>query len=899
MRALTFGLGLLTLFHTVTALAGEFEFYPAATYDQKIPTLTQIIGHDWGERITSHSEMLQYVRALASASPNIRVVNYGETWEGRKLIYLIVGSQENLARLGEIKAGMQKLADPRTISEAQASRLIEKLPSVAWLEYAVHGNEISSTEAALLTSYHLVAATADSVSLKVLENTIVIIDPLQNPDGRDRFVNYYRQNRSRWPDPRQQSAEHNEDWPGGRTNHYLFDMNRDWFALTQPETRGRVKAFLEWYPQVFVDLHEMGSNATYYFPPPADPHNPEMTQPQLKWLAKFGRNTARWFDEMQFDYFTGEIFDSFYPGYGEGWPMYQGSLGMTYEQASTRGLVVKRNDETTLTYEDAVQHHFIASMATLETAAHNRAGVLRYFYDYRRSAIADGKKQQVKAYILPVNRDVNRVNKLVSVLISQGIEVQQAGATFRVSRARDYYGSGATSRSFPAGTYVVSLAQPAKRLANTLMAPQTEINRKFIQEQLRRYKKRIPDQIYDLTAWSLPLLFGVEAYMAENAVAGNLSVIDQVDAAAGKVIGGRARLAYLLPWNSNSSARALAQLLREKVRVFTSDRAFSLNGTKFPNGSLIIKVKNNPETLQATISHVAEEQGVTFHATNSSWVDDGVNFGSGHVKFVKAPKVAMAYNIPTHPYSAGWARYLLEREYGYPVTIINTMQLGRFDLTDFNVLVLPNTARSFGSYAMLLGEGGARKLKTWVENGGTLITFGEATRWLTDGKVKLLATTREFKGGKPEKKKAKAQDSDGKPNKPAADFDLQTAIIPDDELPATTPGAMMRIVLDDEHWLASGYSGGANVLVSSRNIYTPLKLDKGRNVGVYAAKGKVRLSGFTYEAEEGQLANKAYLMHQRHGRGNVVAFAEDPNVRAFTDGLNLLFMNAVLLGPAH
>ncbi|MEE9171047.1 MAG: M14 family metallopeptidase, partial [bacterium] len=361
---------------TALSFAKNFDFYPNASYDPAIPTLKQVVGHSWGERITSHGEMERYLQALAEASGNVELVEYAKTWEGRALYYLIIASEKNMARLDEIKDGMQKLADPRKISSAEADDLIKSLPSIAWLAYGVHGNEISSTDAGLLTAYHLVASKNDTVAKSVLANTVVIIDPMENPDGRDRFVNYFRQTRGRWPNADQKAAEHNEDWPGGRTNHYLFDMNRDWFALTQPETRGRVKAYLEWYPQVFVDLHEMGSNSTYYFAPPADPLNPEMPPEQRKWLERFGRNNARWFDRMQFDYFTREVFDSFYPGYGEGWPMFQGSIGMTYEQASARGLVVKREDETTMHYRDTVQHHLISSLATAETAAAQHESLL-------------------------------------------------------------------------------------------------------------------------------------------------------------------------------------------------------------------------------------------------------------------------------------------------------------------------------------------------------------------------------------------------------------------------------------------------------------------------------------------------------------------------------------------
>lgn len=892
-----------------TAFAQEVEFYPGASYDPAIPTLKEVVGHAWGEQITSPHQVEQYLNALVKASPKARLVRYGQTWEGRALYYLIIASETNLARLEEIKAGMQKLADPRTTTQAEAERLIAWLPAITWLAYGIHGNEISSTDAALLTAYHLLAAQNDSLVQTVLAQSLVIIDPLQNPDGRERFIHYYQQTRGRWPDPDPQAAEHNETWPSGRLNHYLFDMNRDWFAQTQLESRGRVKAYLEWFPEVFVDLHEMGSDQTYYFAPPAPPINPEMTPAQHEWLRRYGQNNARWFDRMRFDYFTREIFDSFYPGYGEGWPMFHGSIGMTYEQASARGLVVRRSDETTMHYRDGVQHHFIASLSTAEMTAMNREALLRYFYDYRRSATREGEQSVVKEYIIAPGSDPQRAAKLVSILMAQGIEVRQATAPFTNAKVRDYVDNTLQAKQFPTGTYLISLAQPAKHLINTLLAKHTPIDESFVKEQLRRYQKRLSDQFYDITGWSLPLLYDVECYLAEEASRGPFTVLSQPPLVPGGVRGQKAQLAYVIPWGTNSAAKALAQLLLQGVRVYSADKAFTLSGTRFPAGSLIIKVKDNPEDLHDRLVKLAADVGVHIYPTDTSWVEEGVNFGSDEVQYLKKPKVAMAYYIPTSPLSVGWARYLLEQEYGYPVTTINTPQLRTANLTEYNVLILPNAFGAFGGYEQVLGEEGGKRLKEWVQNGGTLITIGEATRWLTEEKVGLLATTRELKGGKPEKPEAEpAPAAPSKPTQPAAEppkkeeakpFNVEEAIQPEKELPAPTPGAIMRVTLDTEHWLAFGYDGDANVLVESRHVFTPLKLDKGRNVGLYMSAEKVLLSGFTWEHVQQQIAGKAYLMYQPHGRGHVVAFAEDPNYRAFCDGLNLLFLNAIFFGPAH
>ncbi|MGH9836212.1 MAG: M14 family metallopeptidase [Blastocatellia bacterium] len=893
-----------------SALAQNFEFFPGAKYDPSIPTLKQIAGHDWGEKITMSHEAARYVQALEQAAgPRLKMVKYAETWEGRPLYVLAIGSAANIARIEEIKSGMQKLADPRRLSQNEANALINSAPSIVWLICGVHGNEISSVDAGLLTAYHLLAARNDELVETAMKNTIVLIDPMQNPDGRDRFINYFRQNVGRFPDADLQSAEHNEVWPSGRVNHYLFDMNRDWFAQTQPETRGRTKVYLEWFPQVVADLHEMGTNNTYYFAPPALPWNPNLTKTQLGWLAKFGRNNANWFDRFRFDYFTRENYDSFYPGYGEGWPLFHGSIGMTYEQASVRGLVAKREDETTMHYRDSIHHHFIASLSTIENTAKNRESLLRYFYDYRRTAIEDGKNDAVKEYIITPGNDPNRAARLAATLMMSGIEVKRADAAFSNPKTRDYGDGNLQARDFPAGSYIVSLAQPAKRLAKTLMDRHTEQDKEFLDEQRIRNRKRQFEEFYDVTAWSLPLLFDVPSYIAEQASDVRVTVLKELPKPLGQMRSGQAKLGYLIPWGTQSAASALADLFRQDVRVHSSDKAFKLNQTNFPAGTLIVKVKDNPNDLPERIVKLIAEHGVDVHSTDSAWVDEGPNFGSNNVRYLPRPRVAVAYNTPVSPNSVGWLRYLIEQRYGYPVTTIRTEQLRQFDLNKYNVLILPD-----GNYTPQLGDGAW--LRDWINKGGVLIGLAGATNWLSEERVNLLPTKREKRekaDAKSEEKKGADQpkdqpkDQEKSPVKEQPKEQAQTqikdpvekAIEPADENPSSTPGALLRVKVDRAHWLGFGYGETATVMMDSNRIFSLLKLDKGRNVAVYAPEERMLVSGFMFDDAKRQLPNKAYLMHVPTGRGHVIAFAEDPNYRAFMDGLNVMMLNAVFLGPGH
>ncbi|MCX6619884.1 MAG: M14 family zinc carboxypeptidase, partial [Acidobacteria bacterium] len=414
----------MRLFVTALALSvcSFAQMWPGAAYDPAIPTHHKLLGYEPGDRITSPSDIVRYAEALAAAAPGrVKLFDYGKSWEGRRLLYLAIGSEVNLRRLGEIKAGMARLADPRKTPESDARKLIASLPSIVWLSYGVHGNELSSPDAALFTAYHLLAARRDPVVSRILENTVVLIDPLQNPDGRARFLHSFEQAEGLEPDPYPLAAEHNEPWPSGRVNHYLFDLNRDWIAATQPEIRGQIRSLLEWFPLVYVDLHEMGRDATYFFAPEAVPFNPHLARDQVDDLALFGRNNAKWFDQFGFSYFTREIFDAFYPGYGASWPSYYGGIAMTYEQASARGLRMLRSDDSVLTFAETVRHHFVASISTCETAAANREKLLEHFYRYRRTAIEEGQQEPVREYILARAGDTSTVDKLADLLALHGV----------------------------------------------------------------------------------------------------------------------------------------------------------------------------------------------------------------------------------------------------------------------------------------------------------------------------------------------------------------------------------------------------------------------------------------------------------------------------------------------
>jgi len=869
----------------------DFEYWPDTNYDPAIPTVFDVLGYQPGERITWHRDAIRYFQALAEAAPDrVELVEYARSWQNRELIYAVISSAENSASLNDTKANMQTLADPRITDDASANRIIAEQPAVTWLSYGVHGNEISSTDASMLTAYHLLASRGDDRVDSILQNTIVVIDPMQNPDGRDRFIHNFVTAEGLLPDSDRLSAEHDEPWPGGRTNHYLFDMNRDWFIQTQPETQGRTKAMLEWYPVAYVDAHEMGSDGTYFFAPEAIPYNPHLAEAQRSSLQLFGRNNARYFDMFGFDYFTREVYDAFYPGYGASWPSYFGSIAMTYEQASSRGLVVRQYDGNDLHYRYAVRNHFVTSLATAETVAENREKFLQEFYEYRASAIAEGQNEDIRAYILPLQADQAAADKLAGLLSRQDIEVQRALSSFN-----------ACGESYQPGAYLIRTDQPSKRFIRTLLDSEVGMEEDFLAEQERRRARNLPDEIYDVTAWSLPLMMNVETDICGRIPGGDFELVGTDLVQPGSVMGGRAAVSYLVPWGSAPAVKFLARALREGLAVKSNDKAFTNVGNEYPAGTLILDIVDNPDSVHEVVNRLAVETGANVVAVSDSWVTEGPSFGSANVVRHNEPKVAMAWDAPTASYSAGNTRFVIERQFDFPVTAIRVDNLRSANLNRYQVLILP--LMNGAGYKSALGEAGIENLKTWVRQGGVIISLGNATRFLADPDVDLLSIRRERAVLEEEvadtENADKAEDVavDGQYLTSLGQYEAQTHAL--ENYPDAVAGVLVRADVDQEHWLSAGVAPVLNVLVRGSDVYTPVRLSDGFNVARFQGPDELLASGYIWDENRRQLAYKPFVVSESYGAGEVIAFTQDPTVRAYLDGLNVMLMNAIFRGAAH
>jgi len=860
-------------------------------YNNAIPTFNQVLGYDVGEKITSYPDMLRYFETLERAAPKqVKLFEYGRTWEGRKLIYAAIGNSDNIANLDDFADKMQKLSDPRITDNKAAQQLIDQLPSSVWLGYGVHGNEISSTDAAMMTAYHLLAAPTEPTNRKILKNTLVFIDPLQNPDGRSRFTSRYYATVGLEHSNDRLSAEHNEPWPSGRSNHYLFDMNRDWLAITQPETAGRIKAMNHYRPLVVIDLHEMGGDSSYYFSPAAQPFNPHMTKTQIDNMTAIGRNNGKHFDHYGFDYFTREVFDAFYPGYGDSWPTFYGASASTYEVSSSRGEVFKKKTGKTLTYKNTVQRHFIASISTAEGVADNHSKLLNDYYNYQKSAIKEGKNnKKSRVYILPNKRNIAGGHRLATLMAQHDVEVKQADKAFKLC-----------GKTYQAGAYLIDSAQPKGRFVKTTFSKQVDMAKDFIKEQERLRARKLEDEIYDVTGWSLPLMFDVDVDTCGKTVKVESHLIKKGDKLVGNVINPNATVAYIVPWGDMAAGRFLTAALQQNIIVKSADKAFVLeNEYKFSAGTLIIEKRSNDDELATKIAQIAKESGAQVQGVNSSWVTQGPSFGSSHTVTMTAPKIAMAWDEPVSSLSAGNTRFVIERQFNYPVTAIRINTLKKADLSNYHVLILPA-----GDYKETLGKRDADNIKQWVKRGGVLITLGSATKFAAEHDIALLDVKREraYKDNKeaklkPSKAGTKASMVDGLLIKDRAE--LVSISENEKDNPDYVAGVLANINVDQEHWLTAGVHEKLTAIALGNDIYTPIKLASGKNLAWFSDAENVLASGYLWEENKKQLAFKPYLIHQPMGEGMVIAFTQEPTTRAYLDGLNIMLMNTIFRAAAH
>lgn len=781
-------------------------------------------------------------RILAAASRRVKVDTVARSFEGREMLVITVTREANHARRAEIRKDALRIADPRGAAAGEIDAAIRRLPTVVWLAHSVHGGEASGVEAGLALLYQLAAGT-DADTRLALDSTVVLIDPNQNPDGRERHVHDYE----KYWSPRGLSdnpgAMNNAgSWPGPRTSHYYFD-------------------------------HEQGSSASFYFAPPREPDNQNNPKHLPKWFDIFAAAHGAAFDRHGWSYFRREGYDSFYPGYGEGWPMLTGSIGMLFESASSSGGAVRRSDGTIRTLHQAAWEHYTAEWNTVLTSARRRTELLRDYAAARANAITVHARGPMRGIVF--TRDAQgRADSLAARLVDNGIEVKTLSADVTMPATSFMRGASAAQR-LPAQSYVVDFAQPQGHLAKALLEPNADLDSAFVKFELELRRTGQRNRFYDITGWSLPYTYRVDAFTVGTMPAGLVAYAPETQALATTYEApARAQYAYAFAPGSEASTRLLAQLLTDSIRVWYAPYGFTSRGQAFPNGAFVVRVQPNRADVHDVVTKHARNIGVMVASIASAGVDTGTDLGSNSVVPIPRPRVALLGGAPVSGNPFGFAWYALDQRIGYASSIIDVNYVSGGDLTAFTTIIMPSVQA--GALDRLLGDTGRQRLVDWVRNGGVLITMEGASAWVAQERVGLVRT-------RVKRDSVRADSTGGAP------------------LPGGLAGVIARATVDSLSPLTAGLlQREIPVFATGGTVFTiPRDLRAGEALIRFAPAERVKLSGYYWPESAARIAGSPYLWTESAGRGRVIMFAQDPVYRDQQRGTLQLFANAVLLGGTY
>lgn len=808
----------------------------------------EYLGYKIGTRFTPHHKIVEYFNYVAANSKMVSLKQYGETNEHRPLIVAFIGTETNINQLENIRKNNLLLAKQGESSAAGS----KSTPAIVWLSYNVHGSEPTSSEAAMLTLFFLIDPNSNA-SKEWLKDLLVVIDPCENPDGRDRYVNWYNSVVGKIFDPLPISREHKEPWPGGRTNHYNFDLNRDWAWQTQMESRYRIALYNQWLPQVHIDLHEQSYNVPYFFPPAAEPYHDVITPWQREFQVYVGKNHAGYFDFNSWLYFTRERFDLFYPSYGDTYPIYNGAIGFTYEQAGIgAGLGITTAEGDTLTLVERVAHHFITSMSTVEVAAKHSNRLLNEFEKYFNDATS-GKIGEYKTYIMKYSpADAERINSLKELLDKIGIKYGESSGS---GKGINYFSKKEETFSISSNDLVISGVQPKAAMVKVLFEPET-----FLSDSAT----------YDITAWAMPYCYGINAFATKQAFTVKPTSKTKINNSISTHSYG-----YMFPLEGGKTTRAIAQLLKEGIRIRVAQLPFFTNGKQFNSGTVIIlKTGNNTfgNNLWNIVKRIADENNVTLYETKSGMVDKGADFGSGDVRAIKKPNIVLVAGEGTSSYAMGEVWSYFDNELNYPIHLVNANNVKQMNWSTIDVLIMAD-----GRYDFLNDKNTQEQLAAWIQAGGKIVALEGGARQLAKQPWSAI------------KQKEKKEDTLEK-------NDINPSIYKNrerDEISETTPGAIFKVWIDNTHPLMFGYPDFYYTLKSDDVLFDPIEPGEGWNVGVL--KSEKAISGFVGTKLKKSLNNGVLFAVQDLGRGNVVFLNDDVLFRQFWENGKLMFFNAVFL----
>ena len=809
---------------TLVLLVSLFKFSNA----QDLQSPDEFLGYPIGSEFTRHHQVINYFNYLSQNSPLATFSSYGQTNERRTLSYAVITSEENHSNLEDIRKNNLKQTG---ILEGDSSPEI----AIVWLSYNVHGNEASSAEASMVTAFELMTNQKS-----MLDNTVVVIDPTVNPDGRDRYVNWYNQVKSSPYTAYQDAIEHNEPWPGGRPNHYLFDLNRDWMWATQIETQQRLKIYNLWMPHVHVDFHEQGINSPYYFAPAAKPFHKTITDFQKEFQTQIGKNNAKAFDEKRWAYFTRERFDLFYPSYGDTYPTYNGAIGMTYEQAGNgqAGLGIHTDEGYELTLNDRIKHHVQSGLSTIKTSSENAKKLNSEFKTYFKNTV------DFDYYVLVGEK--SKLNTLTKLFDQHDYE-------YKFSKEEKLKGKP-----------IYSTAKISFDAVQALVVPANQPKSKMLKVLLEADPKLSTPLTYDITSWNLALAHGVQAYT----VSGNINTqpkenpYSQESVEAGTV-------GYIAKWKSMTDAKFLAELLQNKIKVRATTKPFKIENESYDRGSLILTKTNNRDShFDSLVMELAYKYHIKLAATQTSFSDSGTDFGSPDIKKINSQRIAVLRGDEVSSLSYGSIWHFFEQELNYPIISIDAQDLNKIDLKDYDILILPS-----GSYSKIFNKKKLSSLSDWIKNGGKLIAMSSA-----------LSTFEGKKGFGLEKVEV---EKDSTQNNLISYAERKKERTKDD-----ITGAIFNIKVDNTHPLAFGYTDSYATLKTSSAAYK--YLNKGFNVA-YIEDTPERLSGFAGEKALEKISKSLVFGEQRLGRGSIIYMVDDVLFRSFWENGKLFFVNALFM----
>ncbi|WP_367345011.1 M14 family zinc carboxypeptidase [Stenotrophomonas bentonitica] len=826
------------------AFAQSAYFFPkAGDFDPAIPTPQQFLGYEIGSRYTRHDQLVAYFDELAKHSDKIKVERIGSSYEGRPLLIATVTSAQNQQQLETLRRQHVTLADP-----AQPLSAAGNSPVVVWLGYSVHGNETSSGEAALLTAYYLVASRSAETA-QWLDRAVVLFDPAQNPDGRDRAASWHNAYASSPASSDPADKEHVEPFPQGRTNHYFTDLNRDWLALTQQDTRPKIAYFHQWYPNVQIDFHEMGKDSTYYFEPsPASMHSPLLPASSYEWNKTLAKYHAQSLDALGSLYYTGENFDNFSPVYGSTYPDFHGAVGVTVEQASSRGRV-QESVNGLLTFPFTIRNQVATGLGTVRGAVTEREGLLKLQKEFFQSALKQANQQPVKAFVFGDAKDPGLTRRLLDLLLQHQITVQALGSAVTVDG----------QRFEPGSAYVVPTAQPQFRLVHSIFAETPPIK---------------GDVFYGSTSYAIAPAYGL-------AFAGSRSRVDAgerinaLPAERGGVSGGQAGYAYVFDWRDYNASRALYALQAKGVvtrAAFQPFTAATAGGEQaFARGSVVIPVAGQTlagDALLAVVDEVARSSGVQVHALASGQSRSGIDLGSDSVKALRKPAVALVMGEGVSATEIGSAWFLLDQQVQLPASKLDPAQLGKVNLDRYTTLVL-----SGGTYGGV-DAAAVAALKRWINAGGSLVTYGSASKWAIEQKLSDEVLGAEEK----------------EPDSARRAFGDQRDIAAIERV----SGNILSADVDTSHPL--GFGLPRNQLAVNKENGISFQPSRNAFSTVVRIDETPRVNGYLSESNRTRVAGAAWLLVSPQGQGNVVLFADDPAHRKYWHGTERLLLNAVFFG---